>query len=82
MPAVRRARQAIGRVIRGPEEVGVRAFLDERYTPDAPRSVHEYLPAEEREEWTTMTPMFLDSQLAAFWNDRERPSSADSTDSA
>jgi hypothetical protein len=29
-----------------------------------------------------MTPMFLDSQLAAFWNDRERPSSADSTDSA
>ena len=82
VPAVRRARQAIGRVIRGPEEVGVRAFLDERYTPDAPRSVHEYLPAEEREEWTTMTPMFLDSQLAAFWNDRERPSSADSTDSA
>ncbi|PSQ46341.1 ATP-dependent DNA helicase [Halobacteriales archaeon SW_12_67_38] len=82
VPAVRRARQAIGRVIRGPEEVGIRAFLDERYPPDAPRSVHEYLPAEEREEWTTMTPMFLDSQLAAFWNDRERPSSADSTDNA
>ncbi|WP_049901524.1 ATP-dependent DNA helicase [Halococcus agarilyticus] len=66
VPAVRRARQAIGRVIRGPEEVGVRAFLDERYTPDAPRSVHEYLPAEEREEWTTMTPMFLEQLVEEF----------------
>ncbi|EMA44736.1 ATP-dependent DNA helicase [Halococcus saccharolyticus] len=77
VPAVRRARQAIGRVIRGPEEVGVRAFLDERYTSDAPRSVHEYLPAEEREEWTTMTPMFLDSQLANFWESHSRPDGSD-----
>ena len=76
VPAVRRARQAIGRVIRGPEEVGIRAFLDERYTPDAPRSVHEYLPAGERAEWTTMTPMFLDSQLAKFWDGRTRPGSS------
>jgi len=66
VPAVRRARQAIGRVIRGPKEVGVRAFLDERYTPDAPRSVHEYLPAAEREEWTTMTPMFLNQLMEEF----------------
>ncbi|EMA53431.1 MULTISPECIES: ATP-dependent DNA helicase [Halococcus] len=66
VPAVRRARQAIGRVIRGPEEVGVRAFLDERYTLDAPRSVHEYLPSEEREEWTTMTPMFLEQLVEEF----------------
>jgi DNA excision repair protein ERCC-2 len=68
VPAVRRARQAIGRVIRGPEEVGVRVLVDERYTPDAPRSVNEYLPSAEREEWVTMTPMFLESQIERFWN--------------
>ncbi|WP_049999240.1 ATP-dependent DNA helicase [Halococcus sediminicola] len=73
VPAVRRARQAIGRVIRGPEEVGVRALVDERYTPDAPRSVYEYLPPAERDEWRTMTPMFLDSQLQGFWDGHERP---------
>src|SRR6056297_73961 len=49
--AVRRARQAIGRVIRGTEECGVRVFADARYTPDAPRSVHEYLSPAEREEF-------------------------------
>ena len=75
VPAVRRARQAIGRVIRGPEEVGVRALVDERYTPDAPRSVYEYLPPAEREEWRTMTPMFLDSQLNGFWDGHARPDS-------
>lgn len=74
VPAVRRARQAIGRVIRGPEEVGVRILLDERYTPDAPRSVYEYLPPEPREEFVTMTPMFLDSQFAAFWDAHPTPS--------
>jgi DNA excision repair protein ERCC-2 len=66
VPAVRRARQAIGRVIRGPEEVGVRALVDERYTPDAPRSVHEYLPPAEHEEWRTMTPMFLNQLVGEF----------------
>lgn len=76
VPAVRRARQAIGRVIRGPEEVGVRALVDERYTPDAPRSVHEYLSPMEREELTAMTPMFLDSQFEGFWDvHTERPTS-------
>jgi DNA excision repair protein ERCC-2 len=68
VPAVRRARQAIGRVIRGPDEVGVRVLVDERYTPDAPRSVYECLPPGAREEWVTMTPMFLDSQFEQFWD--------------
>ncbi|HET7324731.1 MAG TPA: ATP-dependent DNA helicase, partial [Halococcus sp.] len=73
VPAVRRARQAIGRVIRGPEEVGVRLLVDERYTPDAPRSVYEYLPPVEREEWVTMTPMFLDSQFERFRKSHTKP---------
>ncbi|MEF8829807.1 MAG: ATP-dependent DNA helicase [Haloarcula sp.] len=69
VPAVRRARQAIGRVIRGVDEVGVRALVGRRYTPDARHSVYPYLPAGEREEFTRMTPDFLASQLDSFWAD-------------
>lgn len=70
VPAVRRARQAIGRVIRGPEERGVRILADNRYTQDAHfGSVYEYLPETERQEFVRMTPMFLESQFAAFWGD-------------
>jgi DNA excision repair protein ERCC-2 len=67
VPAVRRARQAIGRVIRGVDEVGVRAFVGRRYTPDARHSVYPYLPKGEREEFTQMTPEFLAQQLDLFW---------------
>lgn len=68
IPAVRRARQAIGRVIRGPEETGVRIFVDTRYTADARRnSVYEYLPSNERAEFVRMKPMFLESQIDEFW---------------
>ncbi|MGB9962677.1 MULTISPECIES: ATP-dependent DNA helicase [Halobacterium] len=66
VPAVRRARQAIGRVIRGPEEVGVRVFAGGRYVEDARHSVFEYLGPGERAEFTTLTPSFLGSQLDAF----------------
>ncbi|MDS0221343.1 ATP-dependent DNA helicase [Haloarcula sp. S1AR25-5A] len=69
VPAVRRARQAIGRVIRGVDEVGVRALVGRRYTPDARHSVYPYLPVGEREEFTRMTPDFLASQLDSFWAD-------------
>jgi DNA excision repair protein ERCC-2 len=70
VPAVRRARQAIGRVIRGADEVGVRALVGRRYTPDARHSVYPYLPDGEREEFTRMTPEFLADQLSAFWRTR------------
>ncbi|MFB6071644.1 MAG: ATP-dependent DNA helicase [Halobacterium sp.] len=73
VPAVRRARQAIGRVIRGPEEVGVRALVGRRYVEGARHSVHEYLGPGEREEFTRMTPEFLGDQLDAFWRDRDHP---------
>ena len=69
VPAVRRARQAIGRVIRGPEEVGVRAFVGQRYVEGARHSVFEYLGPGEREELTRMTPEFLGDQLDLFWNE-------------
>ncbi|QIO22389.1 ATP-dependent DNA helicase [Haloarcula sp. JP-L23] len=71
VPAVRRARQAIGRVIRGSEEVGVRAFVGRRYTPDARHSVYPFLPEGERTEFTRMTPTFLADQLDSFWRNRD-----------
>jgi DNA excision repair protein ERCC-2 len=70
VPAVRRARQAIGRVIRGVDEVGVRVFVGRRYVSGARHSVHRYLSPAEREEFVTMTPDFLGDQLDAFWADR------------
>jgi DNA excision repair protein ERCC-2 len=67
IPAVRRARQAIGRVIRGTEEVGVRALVGARYTPEARHSVYGYLSPAEREEFVTMSPEFLPDQIERFW---------------
>jgi DNA excision repair protein ERCC-2 len=70
VPAVRRARQTIGRVIRGTEECGVRALADRRYTPNTRHSVHEYLSPAEQSEFTRLTAEFLERQRDAFWADR------------
>ena len=67
VPAVRQVRQAIGRVLRGPEERGVRILVGERYLPDKPRSVAPFFPEQERAEFRRLTPEYLDSQFAAFW---------------
>ena len=70
-PAVRRARQALGRVIRGADEVGVRALVGRRYVPAARHSVYEFLAETEREEFVRLTPEFLADELEAFWADRD-----------
>ena len=67
VPAVRKARQAIGRVIRGPEEVGVRALVDARYARDSWDSVREYVPPTEREEFSPVSPDMLEYGLSQFW---------------
>ncbi|MEF8782983.1 MAG: ATP-dependent DNA helicase [Haloarculaceae archaeon] len=67
VPAVRRARQAIGRVVRGVDEVGVRALVGRRYTPGARHSVHTYLSPGEREEFVRLTPEFLSGKIDRFW---------------
>ena len=69
IPAVRQVRQAIGRVLRGPDERGVRILVGERYLPDRPRSVDPYLAEQERQEFRRLTPEFLEGQLAGFWAD-------------
>jgi len=71
VPAVRRSRQAIGRVIRGRDEVGVRVLAGRRYVEGARHSVHEYLSPEERAEFVRMSPEFLGDQLDTFWRDHK-----------
>jgi DNA excision repair protein ERCC-2 len=65
VPAVRKARQAIGRVIRGPEERGVRVLLDERYASDDWDSVRDLL-GPDREEFQPVGPDMLDFALERF----------------
>jgi DNA excision repair protein ERCC-2 len=68
IPAVRQVRQALGRVIRGPDECGVRVVVGERFVPNALHSVYEYFPQNEREEFVRMKPDFLQSQFKRFWD--------------
>jgi len=68
IPAVRKARQAIGRVIRGPEEVGVRVLVDERYARDSWDSVREYVP--EESGFQPVSSDMLNLGLERFWDGR------------
>ena len=72
VPTVRKTRQALGRVIRSPEEIGVRVLLDRRYTEAARRdlgdySVHDTFPAEEREEMVDVDPGKLKFAMLNFF---------------
>lgn len=70
VPAVRKARQALGRVIRGPDERGVRVLADERYASSARwNSAHEFLSASERAEFERVSPDALDRRLDEFWRE-------------
>ncbi|ELZ47482.1 helicase c2 [Halorubrum coriense DSM 10284] len=73
VPAVRKARQAVGRVIRGPDERGVRVLLDARYARDSWNAVREYLPEHEREEYQPVSPDMLEVALDRF--ESRRPTS-------
>ncbi|GGJ04733.1 helicase [Halobellus salinus] len=68
VPAVRKARQAVGRVIRGPEEVGIRAFVDARYARESWDSVRGYLPPAERAEFDAVSPDLLGYGVERFWS--------------
>ena len=71
VPAVRKARQAIGRVIRGPEEVGVRALVDARYARDSWDSVRAFLPPTEREEFGAVSADMIEFGVERFWSERD-----------
>ena len=69
VPAVRKARQAVGRVIRGPDECGVRVLCDERYAKESWNSVRGLLGEAEREEFRPVGTEMLEYALERF---RER----------
>jgi DNA excision repair protein ERCC-2 len=64
IPAVRKTRQAVGRVIRSADDVGVRVLLDERYARNSWDSVREYLPDDG--EFQPVSPDMLEMGLDRF----------------
>ncbi|MFB6119267.1 ATP-dependent DNA helicase [Halosegnis sp.] len=76
VPTVRKTRQALGRVVRSPEDFGVRILLDERYTARnaaelGDYSVHETFPPEERREHIDVRPGKLKYAMLNFYVDMD-----------
>jgi DNA excision repair protein ERCC-2 len=72
VPAVRKARQALGRVIRGSDDVGVRVLLDERYTTTSStrNKVRSIFPDKVAAEYQSIYPNALAEKLETFWGPR------------
>jgi len=74
IPTVRKTRQALGRVIRSPADIGVRALLDRRYSRSAKSDLGKYsvngtFPHEEREELIDIDPEKLKFAMLNFYTD-------------
>jgi DNA excision repair protein ERCC-2 len=73
IPTIRKTRQALGRVIRSPDDYGVRVLLDKRYTR-AGRDMGKYgvrnaFPPEERDELIDVAPEKLKFATLNFFAD-------------
>jgi DNA excision repair protein ERCC-2 len=76
IPTIRKTRQALGRVIRSPEDFGVRVLVDKRYTETGVNemgkySVRETFPAEERTEMLDVAAEKLKFAMLNFYTDNE-----------
>lgn len=76
VPTVRKTRQALGRVVRSPDDFGARLLVDERYTARARRemrkySVRETFPSEERTETIDIEARKLKFALLNFYSDMD-----------
>jgi DNA excision repair protein ERCC-2 len=74
IPTVRKTRQALGRVVRSPDDFGVRILLDKRYTEQAAMEMRDYavrgtFPPEERREMIDIEPEKLKFAMLNFFND-------------
>lgn len=68
VPAVRKTRQALGRVIRGAEETGVRVVGDRRYCDSQWDAVRKYFPDYEQTDYDVIDPHQLESRIDGFWS--------------
>jgi DNA excision repair protein ERCC-2 len=73
IPTIRKTRQALGRVIRGPEDFGVRILADRRYTAAdmGKYSVRSAFPPEERAELLDVDPAKLKFAMLNFYRDHD-----------
>lgn len=73
IPTIRKTRQALGRVIRSPDDFGVRVLADKRYTrADMGRySVRDSFPEEERDELLDLRPEKVKFAMLNFYGDMD-----------
>ncbi len=74
IPTVRKTRQALGRVVRAPDDFGARVLLDARYTERAEIELRDYavrgaFPPEERAEMVDLDPGKLKFAMRNFYAD-------------
>jgi DNA excision repair protein ERCC-2 len=74
IPTIRKVRQALGRVIRSPEDFGLRVLLDARYTRESAGrlgkySVYNAFPEEERCEFIDVEPRRVKYAVLNFFSD-------------
>jgi DNA excision repair protein ERCC-2 len=74
IPTVRKTRQALGRVIRGHGDYGVRLLVDRRYTKRSRTEMRKYsvnptFPPEDRREMVDVDPEKLRVSMLNFYND-------------
>ena len=72
VPTIRKVRQAMGRVVRSPEDYGVRILLDSRYQGSQVRklgkfSVFDHFPPEKRKEFIDVAPGDVGSLVEDFF---------------
>ncbi|MCZ7355975.1 MAG: ATP-dependent DNA helicase [Candidatus Methanoperedens sp.] len=74
IPTIRKVRQALGRVVRSPDDYGVRVLLDGRYLSSSVKrwgkySVFNIFPEQERGEIIDVAPERVKYSLMNFFND-------------
>ncbi len=74
IPTIRKVRQALGRVVRSPDDYGVRVLLDGRYTSSSAKKLGKYsvfniFPEVERAELVDVKPENVKYSLMNFFND-------------
>jgi len=67
VPALRKARQALGRVIRSDDDTGVRVMADGRYANGYLRG---YMPDYEKDDYRISEPQNINPILNSFWRRR------------